>query len=127
MQPALNLTTTHQRVPVRVNGSPYTLRTIYDLNLSEVQEADRISAEIVALLEREHRTKAQDAELEARLRRVCELALDAPPKVQKSLSVINLLTLYRAFAGTFAADVGVLLAQSTTPAPSTATAARRKR
>lgn len=132
MEPVLDLSTTQKRVPVRIDGKAYSLRTLYDLSFSELQQTQRAADQIATILEHADTqtdlSKVESAKLVSLLRKLCKLTLIAPPKVQASLSMINLLTLYRVFAGTFVSDIGVLLAQGIAATPPNApTPPRRKK
>ena len=66
------------------------------------------------LLQRADRlTRAENTELSTLLTRVCGIVLDAPPKVQASLSLLNRLSLYRAFIAQ--SDLGVRIAAPGAP------------
>lgn len=94
----LDLTTETERPVVKIDGVGYPLRTSSDLTLEQFRFLERVSVRVGDLLQRSSAlTKAENRELETRLKECARVALEAPPAVLAKLTPIQRVMVFKVF------------------------------
>jgi hypothetical protein len=113
-QPILDLSTTHKRLTVKVDGVAYDLRGKRDLVLRDYKAVDRVMPRISELESKDALSDEESEEYSELSRQLCRIAMDAPDAVIDRLDESQKSAVARAFLGD---SLGLMLIPTPAVAP----------